>query len=162
MENKLTQWFVYEWGKPRWQKLHRVILKLPLSRIHYYQNKRLQVKEFQYLISTYNWILIPIPNWNYSVMTISHFQYMAPSTWLANRCADPSTRLNHQLEKDVGCKVLLFITRWSSRNSLVTKPYGVQTKQLLQEKDELGQILSSVIICMNTTLLHTCATSYGS
>ena len=38
------------------------------------------------------------------------------------------------------------------------KPYGVQTQQLLQEKDELWQILSSLTICMNKTLLHTCAT----
>ena len=66
--------------------------------------------------------------------------------------------LNHQHEKDIGYKVLQFITRWRSRSSLVTKPYGVQTQQLLQEKDELGQILSPVIICMNKTLLHTCAT----
>ena len=85
------------------------------------------------------------------------FQCMAPSTWLTN-CADPSMRLDHQLEKDVSCKVLQFITRWRSRSCLVTKPYGVQTQQLLQEKDELGQILSPVTICMNKTLLHTCAT----
>ena len=31
-----------------------------------------------------------------------------PSTWLSN-CADPSTRLNYQLKKIVGCKVLHFI-----------------------------------------------------
>ena len=54
------------------------------------------------------------------------FQCTAPSTWLTNRCADPNTRLNHQLKKNVGCKVLQFITRWRSRNSLVTKPYNVQ------------------------------------
>ena len=41
---------------------------------------------------------------------------------------------------------------------LVTEPYGVQTQQLFQEKDELGQILSLVTICMNITLLYTCAT----
>ena len=52
-------------------------------------------------------------------------------------------------------------TRWKSRSSLVTKPYNVQTQQLLQEKDELQQILSSVTICMNTTLLHTHATFDG-
>ena len=45
---------------------------------------------------------------------------------------------------------------------LVTKPYDVQTQQLLQEKDELGQILSPVTICMNKTLLHTYATFDGS
>ena len=54
MENKLTQLFVYEWEKPTQQKPYRVILRLPLPRIHYYHNKRLQVKESQYLIPTYS------------------------------------------------------------------------------------------------------------
>ena len=86
------------------------------------------------------------------------FQCMAPSTWLTN-CTDPSTRLNHQLEKNVGYKVLQFITRWRSRSSLVTKPYGVQTQQLLQEKGELGlwENFASQF-CINKTLLHTCVT----
>ena len=42
--------------------------------------------------------------------------------------------------------------------SWLQKPYSVQTQQLLQDRDELGQILSLVTICMNKTLLHTCAT----
>ena len=67
------------------------------------------------------------------------FQCMAPSTWLTN-FTDPSTWLNHQLEKDVDYKILQFITQWRSRNFLVTKPYGVQIQQLLQEKDELGHM----------------------
>ena len=53
-EIKLTRLFVYEWGKPTRQKPHLVILRSPLLRIHYYQNKRLQVNEFQYLIPTYS------------------------------------------------------------------------------------------------------------
>ena len=72
-ENKLTRWFVYECGKPTWQKPHRVILKSPLLKFHYYHNKRLQVKESQYLIPTYSWTLTPIPNWTCSVVTISPF-----------------------------------------------------------------------------------------
>ena len=145
-------------GKTYTAKTYRVILRSPLLRIHYYQNKQLQVKESQYLIPTYSWTLTPITNWTCSVVIISHFQCTTLSTWLTNRCADPSTRLDHQLENDVGCKVLLFITWWRSRSSLVTKSYGVQTQQLLQEKDELGKILSPVTICMNKNLLHTCAT----
>ena len=90
VENKLTQWFVYNWGKPTQQKLHRVILRSPLPRIHYYHNKQLQVKESQYLIPTYNWTFTPIPNWTCFVVTISHFQCTALSTWLTNWCADPS------------------------------------------------------------------------
>ena len=49
------------------------------------------------------------------------FQCTAPSTWLTN-CANPST----QLEKDVGCRVLQFITRWRSWSCLVTKFYNIQ------------------------------------
>ena len=134
----------------------RWFLRSSLLRIHYYENKRLQVKESQYLILTYNWTLTPIPNWTCSVVTISHFQCTAPNTWLTSRYADLSTRLNHQHEKYVGCKILQFITRWKSRSSLVTKPYGVQTQQLLQKIDELEQILSPVTICIDKTLLHTC------
>ena len=134
-----------------------MILWSPLPRIHYYQNKRLQVKESQYLIPTYSWTLTPIPNWTYSVVTISHFQCTAPSTWLTN-CANPNTQLNHQLEKNVGCKVLQFIIQWRSRSYLVTKPYVVQIQQFLQEKDKLGRNLSSITICINKNLFHTCAT----
>ena len=150
--------FIYEWGKPTWQKPHRVILRSQLLRIHYFQNKRLQVKESQYLTPTYSWT--PYPNTQLDLLCNDNlsFQCMAPSTWLTNRCTDPNTWLNHQLEKNVGCKVLQFITRWKSRSSLVTKPYNVKTQQLFQEKEELGQILSPVTICMKKTLLHTCAT----
>ena len=85
-----------------------MILWSPLPKIHYYYNKRLQVKEFQYLIPTYSWTFTLISNWTCSVVIISLFQCMAPSTWLTN-CADPNMWLNHQLEKDVGYNVLQFI-----------------------------------------------------
>ena len=97
-ENKLTQWFVYKWGKPTRQKPHWVILRSPLPKFHYYHNKRLQVKESQYLIPTYSWTLIPIPNWTCSVVTVSPFD-----AWLLVR------NFNHQLEKVVGYKVPQFI-----------------------------------------------------
>ena len=88
MEIKLTQWFVYEWGKLTLQKSHRMILRSTLPRIHYYQNKRLQVKESQYLIPTHSWTFTPKPNWTYSVMTIFPFQ-----------CMTLNMQLNHQREK---------------------------------------------------------------
>ena len=147
-------------GKPTRQKPHRVILRSLLPRIHYYQNKRLQVKESQYLIPTYSWTLTPIPNWTYSVVAISHFQCTAPSTWLTNY-VNPSTRLNHQLEKNVGCNVLLFITRWRSWSFLVTKPYGVQTQQLLQEKEELGQTRFPVTLFFTLVEFCSCTTVYN-
>ena len=92
MENKLTRWFVYKWGKPTRQKLHRVILRSPLLKFHYYHNKRLQVKESQYLIPTYNWTFTPIPNWTCFVVTISPFDAWLSSMWLTN-CANPNTWL---------------------------------------------------------------------
>ena len=78
----------------------------------------------------------------------------------------PVRSLLTNLRKMLVAKFFSSSTRWRSRSSLVTKPYGVQTQQLLQEKDELRQILSLVTICMNTTLLnttvlHTCATFDG-
>ena len=158
MEIKLTRWFVYEWGKPKWQKPHQVILRSLLSRIHYYQNKQLQVKKSQYLIPTYSWTLTPIPNWTCFVVTISHFQCTALSTWLTN-CANPSTQLNHQLKKDVGCKILQFITRWRSRSCLVTNLYGVQTQQLLQEKEELGKTRFPISLFFTLVELCFCATA---
>ena len=91
-EIKLTQWFVYEWEKPTRQKPHRVILRSPHPKLHYYHNKRLQVNESQYLIPIYNWTLTPIPNWICSIVTISLFDARLTSTWLTN-CTDPSTRL---------------------------------------------------------------------
>ena len=58
------------------------------------------IKESQYLIPTYSWTLTSIPNWTCSVVTISHFQCMAPNTWLTN-CTDPSMRLQSSTRE--GC-----------------------------------------------------------
>ena len=139
----MTRWFIFEWGKPTRQKSHQVILRSPLSRIYYYQNKQLQVNEFQYLIPTYSWTLTQISNWTCFVVIVSHFR----CTWLTNRCADPSTRLNYQLGKDVSCKVLQFITRWRSRSSLVTKPYDTNTTTSLRETWTRAYVSSSQYTC---------------
>ena len=87
-------------GKLSRQNPHRVNLRSQLPRIQYYHNKQLQVKEFQYLIPTYSWTFIPIHNWTCSIVIISHFQCMAPSTWLTNR-ADLSMRLQSPTKE--GC-----------------------------------------------------------
>ena len=73
-------------------KIPPVILRSLLPKFHYCHNKRLQVKESQYLIPTYSWTFTTIPNWTYSVVTISSFDAWLPNTWLTN-CADPKTRL---------------------------------------------------------------------
>ena len=71
--------------------------------------------------------LNPYPNTQLDLFCSDNisFQCMALSMWLT-KCTDPSTWVDHQLEKDVGCKVLLFITRWRSWSCFVTKPHGVQ------------------------------------
>ena len=118
-----------------------MILRLPLSRIHYYHNKPLQVKESQYLIPTYSWIFTSIPNWTCFIVTISPFQCTAHSTWLTN-CADPNTWLQSpttegcwlqnssvhhtiKIEKLLGYKTLQHINiatssqeRWTRTNSV--------------------------------------------
>ena len=66
-----------------------------------------------------------------------------PSMWLTNRCTNPSTWLTHQLEKDVGYKFLQFIQMMKIKKLLDYKTLGTQMQQLLQEKDELGQTVSS-------------------
>ena len=65
------------------------------------------------------------------------------------------------LRKMLAAKFFNSLTWWRSQRSLVTKSYSVQTQQFLQGKNEQGQILSPVTICMNTTLLHTFATFDG-
>ena len=114
-------------GKTTEAKPHRVNLRSPLLRIHFYQNKQLQGIPVPYI----NLQLNPYLNTELDLSCSDNlsFQCTAPSTWLTN-CTDPSTRLDHQLEKDVGCKVFQFITRWRSWRCLVTQPYGVQTQQL--------------------------------
>ena len=121
---------------------HWVILMSLLPRIHYYHNKRLQVKESQYLIPTYSWTLTLISNRTCSVMTISHFQCTAPSTWLTNsihgsqyaaysptweRCRLQSSSGHHmkKITKLLGHKTLRCINteassreRWTRANSI--------------------------------------------
>ena len=57
---------------------------------------------------------------------------MLNSQYVTNQSMHESKYVtNHQLEKDVGCKVLQFIN---------TKPYDIQMQQLLEEKDELSHM----------------------
>ena len=153
----MTWWFVYKWGKPTRQKPHWVIFKSPLPKFHYYHNKRLQVKESQYLIPTYSWTLTLIPNWTCSVVTISPFDAWLPSTWLTN-CADPSTRLQSPTRE--GCWLQSFSIHphdedledaWS-QNPTVHKHNN------FFRRDELGRNFVSGYKLFEQTLLNTCAT----
>ena len=71
------------------------------------------------------------------------FQCTAPNTWLTNWCTDLSTWLTTNLRRMLTAKFFSSSIQWRSRNSIVTKPYDVQTQQFLEEKDELGQIVSN-------------------
>ena len=139
-------------------KTHWVNLRSTLPRIYYYQNKWLQVKGIP--VPSTNLQLNPYPNTQLDLQCSDnlYFQCTAPSTWLTNWCTDPSTWLTHQLEEDVGCKVLQFIQRWRSISFLVTKPLVQKRSSFYKEYDELGQILSLVTICMHNQFVLSCIT----
>ena len=92
-------------------------------------------------LPTYNWTLIPIPNWTCSVVIVPLFDARLPSTWITNY-ADPSTRLQSPTKKVVGCKVLQFIHTMKIKKMLGHKT--LRCKYIAtssREKDELGQEL---------------------
>ena len=113
----------------------------------------------------YSWTFTPIPNRTCSVVTVSLSDAWLPSTWLtvtripvrdfktpiwkdcwlqssSDGCADPSTQLqNTNLKRLLVTKFFSSSTWWRSGRCLITKPYGANTQQLLQERDELGQEL---------------------
>ena len=108
-------------------------------------------KGIQYLIPTYSWTLTPIPNWTCSVVTISHFQCIAPSTWLTNSMHGSKYVTNHQLEKDVGCKVLQFINTMK----IVRGPFSVAQPCVVHWRDDLTRPRFFLGSCIwNSTLGH--------
>ena len=117
-----------------------MIFRSPLPKLHYYHNKRLQVRNPKYLT---NLQLNPYPNTQSNLFCSdnSPFWCTVPK-YVTNGCANPSTRLqNTNLKRLLVAKFFNSSTRWRSRRCLVTKPYGANTQQLLQERDELGQEL---------------------
>ena len=121
-------------GKTYRQKPHWVIFKSPLSKLHYYHNKQLQVRNPKYFT---NLQLNPYPNTQLDLFCSdsSPFQCTAPK-YMINGCADPSTRLqNTNLKRLLATKFFSSSTRWRSGRCLVRKPYGANTQQLLQEKE---------------------------
>ena len=139
-------------GKTTEAKPHRVNLRSPLPRIYYYQNNRLQVKGIS--VPNTNLQLNPYPSTQLDLQCSDNlsFQCMTPSIWLTNRCIDPSTWLTHQLEKDVGCKVLQFIQMMKIKKLLGYKTLGAKTHQLLQRIWWTRVILPLVTICVQQQL----------
>ena len=107
---------------------------------------------------TSKWIPIPYtnlqlnlyPNTQLDLFCSDNFSFWctAPNTWLTN-CVNPSTWLQSPTKEGCWLQSSSVHPRWRSRKSLVTKPYGAQTQQLLHKNDELGQILSPVTIYLN-------------
>ena len=122
----LTQMICLWMRKTTKEKSHQVNLKSSLPRIHYYQNKRLQVKGI--LKPNTNLQLNPYSNTQLDLQCSDNLSCWCttPNTWLTKWCVDPSTRLTTNLRKMLAAKFFNSSTRWRSRNSLVTKPNGVQ------------------------------------
>ena len=100
---------------------------------------------------------ILVPYTNLQLNPYPNTQCTAPGTWLTNY-TDLSTRLQSPTRE--GCWLQSFSVHhmMKIKKLIGHKPYGVQTQQLLYKEDELGQILSPATICLNKTLLNTCAT----
>ena len=79
------------------------------------------------------------------------FQCKAPSIGLINRCADPSMRLNYQLEKDVGCKVLQFI-----QTKKIKKLLGHKTLRCTNTTASSRERRTRANQVSSHTFLHTC------
>ena len=129
-----------------------MILRSSLLRILYYYNKG---KEIPVLYT--NLQLNSYPNTQLDLFCSDSlsFQCTAPNTWLTNQCTDPTTWLTTNLRKMLAVKFFSSSTQWRSRTSLVTKPYGIQTQQLLHKKDELGH-MSLVTICLWKSFALSC------
>ena len=111
------------------------------------------------LVPYTNLQLNPYPNTQLDLFCSDNlsFQCMAPNMWLTN-CADRNTQLNHQLEKEIGCKVLLFITRWRSRSCSVTKPYNVQNTTASWREWRTRQTRFLITLFFTLVQLCSCAT----
>ena len=134
-------------GKTNTAKTHEVILRSLLLKLHYYHNKRLQIKESQYLIPTYSWTLTLMPNWTCSIMTISPFDTRLPSTWLQSPTREGywlQSSSIHQYDEDQE-------DAWSQ--NLTVHKYNNFFR-----KDELGQNFVSGHNLLEQTFLETCAT----
>ena len=136
---------------------HRVILRSPLPKLHYYCNKQLQVKESQYLIPTYSWTLTPIPNWTCSVVTISPFDAWLPSTWLTN-CVDPSTWLQSLTREGCWLQSSLIHPHDEDQEDAWSQNSTVYKHSNFFRRDELGQNFVSGHNLLEQTFLKTCAT----
>ena len=116
------------------------------------------------LVSYTNIQLNPYPNTQLDLFYNNNLSFsMHGSQYVANQfnARIPICNLLTNLRKMLITKFFSSSHNEDHETLQLQNPRGVQTQQLLQEKDELRQILSPVTICMNKTLFHTCAPFYG-
>ena len=125
-------------GKNLTAKIRWMIFRSPLPKVHYYHNKWLQVRNSKHLTNLQlNSYLNTQSNLFYSDSSL--FWCTAPK-YVTNqlRGSQYATSITN-LKRLLAAKFFSSSTRWRSGRCLVTKPYGANTQQLLQERDELGQ-----------------------
>ena len=124
-------------------------------------------------ISQLHKIATYVPNmWNTYVLTICPYpnnqldlfysdnlslQCTAPSMWITN-CTDPNTWLQSPTREGCWLQSSSVHHTMKIEKLIRHKTLRCKTQKLLYKKDELGQILSPVTICLNKTLLNTCTT----
>ena len=127
-------------------------LKIPLL-----SQQAVTVKESQYLILTYSWTLTSIPNWTYSVVTISLFDARLPNTWLTN-CANPNTRLQSSTREDCWLQISLIHPHNEDLEDTWSQNPTVYKHNNFFKRDELGWNYVSGYKLLKQTLLNTCVT----
>ena len=127
-------------------------LKIPLL-----SQQAVTVKESQYLILTYSWTLTSIPNWTYSVVTISLFDARLPSMWLTN-CADPSTRLQSPTREGCWLQSSSIYPHNENQEDAWSQNPTMHIHNNFFRRDELRQNFVSGYKLLEQTLLNTCAT----
>ena len=127
-------------------------LKIPLL-----LQQAVTVKESQYLILTYSWTLTSIPNWTYSVVTISLFDARLPNTWLTN-CANPNTRLQSSTREGCWLQSSLVHPHDEDQEDAWSQNLTVHKHNNFFRRDELWRNFVSGYKLLEQTLLNTCAT----
>ena len=136
-------------GKTLRQKPHWVIFRSPLPKLHYYHNKRLQVRNPKYLT---NLQLNSNPNTQSDLFysDSSPFWCTAPKYVTNQLRRSQYTTSKYQSEKIVGCKVLQFIHTIKIRKMLGHKTLWCKyTATSPRKRWTRSRTLSPVIICLN-------------
>ena len=101
------------------------------------------------ILPTYSWTLTPIPNWTCFVVTVPLFDARLSSTWLTV-ARIPVRDFKTPTKKIVSCKVLQIIHTMKIKKMLGHKTLRYKyIATSSKERDELGQELFPITICLN-------------